>query len=93
MLESLLKEEGPHWIDTGANTYTSLLSYIIDLGLVDELKSARKRVFIHTIVAGGEMCEETVQGLKHLAQALPWPIVVWLNEYKSKPTCAAAFTF
>jgi hypothetical protein len=83
LLESALEEEGPHVIDTGANTYTHWLSYVIDLGLVDELKAAGKTVYLHTIIAGGEMTEETVKGLEELAAALPWPIVVWLNEYKS----------
>lgn len=83
MLESLLGEEGPHVIDPGANTYTHWLSYSIDMGLVDELQAAGKQVFIHTIIAGGETCEETVKGLEEIAAALPWPIVVWLNEYKS----------
>lgn len=83
LLESALEEEGPHVIDTGANTYTHWLSYVIDLGLVQELEAAGKTVYLHTIVAGGEMTEETTKGLQEIASALPWPIVVWVNEYKS----------
>lgn len=83
LLESVLTEDGPHVLDTGANTYTHLMSYIIDLNLVAELEENAKDVYIHTIVAGGEMAEETVKGLEEIAAVLPWPLVVWLNEYRS----------
>lgn len=83
MLESVLGEDGPHVIDPGANTYTHWLSYIIDLDLVSEFAAAGKQVYIHVIIAGGEMTEETVKGLEEIAAALPWPIVIWLNEHKS----------
>lgn len=83
LLDSLFNEDGPHVLDTGANTYTHLMSYVIDLGLVDALEEVGKDVYIHTVVAGGEMTEETVKGLHEIAAALPWPLVVWLNEFRS----------
>jgi len=82
-LESVLSEEGPHQLDSGANFYTPVMSYIPEMGLVDELKSAGKTVFIHAIVAGGDMTEETVKGLEEIAAALPWPLILWLNEFRS----------
>lgn len=84
LLESLMEEDGPHVIDTGANTYTQWLSYVSGLDLKTELEDAAKTVFVHTIVAGGEMCEETVRGLEEIAARVPtWKLVVWVNEYKS----------
>ena len=84
LLESLMEEQGPHLVDTGANTYTNWMSYVGELSLADELESVGKTVFVHTIIAGGEMCEETVRGLEEIAERMPsWKIVVWVNEYKS----------
>ena len=82
LLTSLLEEEGPHVIDTGANTYTHMIGYIKELALEDMLADAGKEVFVHTIIAGGDACEETVSGMQEIIATLPnWKLVIWVNEY------------
>lgn len=84
LLESLVEEEGPHLVDTGANSYTNWVSYVQELGMQELMEEAARTVFIHTIVAGGEMCEETVRGLEEIAEKMPnWKIVLWVNEFNS----------
>lgn len=84
LLESLLEEEGPHLIDTGANTYTNWVSYVRELSLAEEIEATGRTVFIHSIISGGEMCEETVRGFEEIAEKMPtWKIVLWVNEHNS----------
>jgi hypothetical protein len=85
LLDSLLTEDGPHLIDTGANTYTQWMAYVSEMSLGEELEAAGKQVFVHVIAAGGEMLEESVANMREIASKSPsqWKLVVWMNEFKS----------
>lgn len=89
LLESVLLEDGPHVIDTGANTYTQWLSYMQELDLPAALNEAARTPYLHVIVSGGEMCEETVGGALEVARKLPnMKIVLWLNEHRDRAVMA-----
>jgi hypothetical protein len=81
-METLLTEEGNFVIDTGANTFSNLLAYMVENEVFPLLNSARKTTYVHTIVGGGDTLADTANGFYAIAQKVPGTrIVLWLNEH------------
>ena len=59
MMETLLTEEGNFVIDTGANTFSNLLAYMVENEVFPLLRDARKTTYVHTIVGGGDTLADT----------------------------------
>lgn len=67
-------------VDTGANTFSPLMSYLLENDFLTMLQDAGKKVYIHTIIGGGDNLRDTTAGFVSLARQTKCPMVVWLNE-------------
>ncbi len=82
LMEILLREEGNFVIDTGANTFSNLLAYMIENEIFTLLREARKATYVHTIVGGGDTLADTANGFYAIAQkVIGARVVLWFNEH------------
>ena len=82
LMERFLKEIGTFVVDTGASTFIPLWHYILENQALDHLRQKGKRVFIHSVITGGQSLNDTLSGFEALAETTREKnIVVWLNEY------------
>jgi hypothetical protein len=82
LMERLLTESGTFVVDTGASTFIPLWHYILENHALDCLRQKGKRVFIHSVITGGQSLNDTLSGFEALAETTGEKnIVVWLNEY------------
>lgn len=82
LLHRLINEDGIFIVDNGASTFVPLWSYIVENNALDMLLDAGRKLYVHTIVTGGQALGDTLKGFKSLADSsAERNIVVWLNEY------------
>lgn len=81
LVEALLATDADCVVDNGASTFVPLSAYMLENDVVAVLQEQGKRVFVHTVVTGGQAMEDTVDGLEGLVGAQSAPVVVWLNEF------------
>jgi hypothetical protein len=82
LMETLLTEDGNYVIDTGANTFSNLLAYMVENEVFALLRQARKATYVHTIVGGGDTLADTANGFYAIAQSVSGArIVLWFNEH------------
>ncbi len=81
MIEKLVEHDGSAVIDNGASTFLPLSAYLYENHVVDMLQEAGKKVFLHTVVTGGQAMGDTIVGLATLIEHQEAPIVVWANEF------------
>ncbi|NHQ81144.1 conjugal transfer protein TraL [Chromobacterium vaccinii] len=81
MVEWLLEHDGPAVIDNGATSFIPATGYLAETGAIDVLNAAGRRVFIHTVLVGGQAMDDTIDGLAALLDSTSAPIVVWENEH------------
>ena len=82
LMEPLLTEPGNFVIDTGANTFSNLLAYMVENEVFALLQDARKTTYVHTIVGGGDTLTDTANGFFSIAHKVKGArIVLWLNEH------------
>lgn len=82
LMETLLTEPGNFVIDTGANTFSNLLAYMVENEVFSLLRGARKTTYVHTIVGGGDTLADTANGFYAIAQNVSGArIVLWFNEH------------
>lgn len=85
LIEKLLSQEGVSVIDNGANTFSPLLAYMVENDLIGFLQENGKKVYIHTVVGGGDTLQDTANGFKSIAEGMPEAsIVLWMNEHFGK---------
>jgi hypothetical protein len=70
-------------IDNGANTFSPLMSYLMENDFIDMMLESGKRVYIHTIIGGGDNLKDTKAGFVSLAKQTHCPMIIWLNENAS----------
>lgn len=71
-------------IDNGAASFVALASYLKSNDVVGMLTGMDHRVFIHTVLTGGQALKDTVIGFKTIAETFKGTdakVVVWLNEF------------
>ena len=70
-------------IDTGANIFEPLVQHFVKNGNDNLIAKSTTEIIAHTVVAGGNRLDDTINGLVTLCNKLPsnMKIVVWLNEY------------
>lgn len=83
MLLDIFKSEKNIVIDNGANTFSPLMSYLMENSFIDMMLESGKRVYIHTIIGGGDNLKDTTAGFVSLAKQTNCPMVIWLNENAS----------
>lgn len=82
LIEQILTEDGTFVVDNGANTFSPLLAYMVENRVPEFLEESGKRVYIHTIVGGGDTLLDTANGFNSIAEGITdTPIVIWLNEH------------
>lgn len=82
LMERLLTEDATFVVDNGAATFIPLWNYFLENHVLDVLTHAGKRLYVHTVVTGGQALVDTLFGFKSLAESTSERnIVVWLNEY------------
>ena len=54
LMERLLTEDGTFVIDNGASTFIPLWSYIVENQVIEILRQAGKRLYVHTVITGGK---------------------------------------
>ncbi|MBV8635077.1 MAG: hypothetical protein JO002_11340, partial [Burkholderiaceae bacterium] len=83
MMLDILHTENNVVIDNGANTFSPLMSYLMENSFINLLQESGKAVYIHTIIGGGDNLKDTVSGFVSLAKQTACPMVIWLNENAS----------
>ena len=81
LMVDLLDTDGNCVIDNGANSFTPLMSYLIENDAFALLEEAGRHVYIHSIVGGGDTLHDTASGFVSTAQSTTAPIVLWHNEH------------
>src|SRR5207342_2327183 len=81
LMETLLTEEGNFVVDTGANTFSNLLAYMVENEVFPLLRQAGKTTYVHTIVGGGDTLADTANGFHAITQKVNGTsVVLWFNE-------------
>ena len=83
LMEQFLNDNGTIFVvDSGASTFLPLWHYLLENSALDYLRSAGRRVFVHTVITGGQSLMDTLNGFRELAQsAKEQNLIVWINEF------------
>jgi len=83
LMERFLTEDGATFVvDNGASTFLPLWHYLLENSALDYLRQQGRRVYVHTVITGGQALIDTLNGFNELAQTTEERnIVVWVNEY------------
>jgi hypothetical protein len=81
LMIDILEEEGNCVVDNGANTFSPLMGYLIENDCFALLQESGRKVYIHTIVGGGDTLHDTATGFAATAKATTVPLVLWQNEH------------
>ncbi len=82
LLERILTEEAVFVVDSGASTFIPLWNYLLENDVMQVLRQARKRLYVHTVVTGGQALLDTLKGFRSLAESTSdRNLIVWINEY------------
>ncbi|WP_395405166.1 hypothetical protein ACHMW6_02165 [Pseudoduganella sp. UC29_106] len=81
LMIDILEEDGNCVIDNGANTFSPLLAYLIENDCFNLLEESGRKVYIHTIVGGGDTLHDTAMGFVSTAKSTHVPLVLWENEH------------
>jgi hypothetical protein len=82
LFERICHLEGICIVDTGATTFVPLWNYILENDILSFLAGRSRRVFVHSVVAGGQAMSDTLNGFERLAETTTEKnVIVWVNEY------------
>jgi len=83
LIDHLLGHDGEAVIDAGASTFLPLSRYLLTQGVFEVLGEAGREVFIHTVIAGDQALQTTLDAVRLMAENFPDAarLVVWLNAY------------
>ncbi|HGJ5892665.1 MAG TPA: conjugal transfer protein TraL [Arsenophonus apicola] len=82
LMEKLIGSDECCVIDNGANTFSPLLAYLIENDGFEILRESGKKVYIHTVIGGGDTLVDTATGFNSIAEGVTnTPIILWLNEH------------
>jgi hypothetical protein len=82
LMERMLTETATFVVDNGASTFIPLWHYVIENGAIETLESHGRRVYVHSVITGGQAMVDTLGGFDDLASTTPAQnLVVWINEY------------
>jgi len=75
--------EGDFIVDSGANTFSPLLAYLIENNILDLLDASEVQAVVHTVVGGGDLFDDTKNALDSIVKSLPPSVklVIWENEH------------
>jgi len=81
LMIDILEQEGNCVVDNGANTFSPLMAYLIENDCFNLLEESGRKVYIHTIVGGGDTLHDTAMGFVTTAKSTQVPLVLWENEH------------
>jgi hypothetical protein len=83
LMERFLTQDGATFVvDSGASTFLPLWHYLLENNALDYLRGNGRKVYVHTVITGGQALVDTLNGFHELAQTTQERnIVVWVNEY------------
>ncbi|MYN00775.1 hypothetical protein GTP41_01545 [Pseudoduganella sp. DS3] len=81
LMIDILEQDGNCVIDNGANTFSPLMAYLIENDCFNLLEESGRKVYIHTIVGGGDTLHDTAMGFVTTAKSTQVPLVLWENEH------------
>jgi hypothetical protein len=93
LMIDLLEIEGNCVIDNGANSFSPLMAYLLENDCFGLLEESGRKVYIHTIVGGGDTLHDTATGFVSTAKATGVPLVLWENEHFGKLASASGKVF
>jgi len=93
LMIDILETEGNCVIDNGANTISPLMGYLIENDAFSMLQEAKREVYIHTIVGGGDTLYDTASGFVSTAKSTAVPLILWENEHFGALQSAAGKLF
>ena len=68
-------------IDSGASSFLNLVNYIIETDIINILNQNDCVTYIHLILAGGDMLQESFISAKAVINKLDTNYIIWLNEH------------
>ncbi len=82
LMERLLTEDGTFVVDNGASTFIPMWHYMLENNVPEMLCEAGKKLYVHTVITGGQALADTIKGFGQIAQSTAdQNVVVWINEY------------
>jgi hypothetical protein len=82
LIGTILADPVSFVVDTGATSFVALTRYLKENDAFQLLRDNGRDVIVHTVIAGGQACRDTVIGFRLIATgAAPGSLVVWLNEF------------
>jgi hypothetical protein len=81
LMIDILETDGNCVVDNGANTFSPLMGYLLENDCFALLQESGRKVYIHTIVGGGDTLHDTATGFAATAKATTVPLVLWQNEH------------
>jgi hypothetical protein len=81
LIIDILESEGNCVIDNGANTFSPFLAYLLENDAFSLLQESGRKVYIHTIVGGGDTLHDTASGFVSTAKSTTVPLVLWENQH------------
>lgn len=83
LMERFLTEDGATFVvDNGASTFLPLWHYLLENNALEYLRDNGRKVYVHTVITGGQALIDTLNGFHELAQTTQGRnIVVWVNEF------------
>lgn len=83
MVEAILANEADYIIDNGASTFLPLANYMVENQVPKMINDAKRQLYIHCVITGGQALMDTISGLSNLIKQMPKEakIIVWLNEF------------
>lgn len=78
-----LMDDNNFVIDNGAASFIPLSNYFIENSVIDVLNETEKKIYIHTVITGGQGAIDTLNGLQTLAERFgnQARLVCWLNQF------------
>ncbi len=93
LMIDILEADGNCVIDNGANTFSPLLAYLLENDCFTLLEDSGRKVYIHSIVGGGDTLHDTAMGFVSTAKSADVPLVLWENEHFGPLQSAAGKAF
>ncbi len=81
LIIDILESEANCVIDNGANTFSPLMAYLLENDAFSLLQESGRKVYIHTIVGGGDTLHDTASGFVSTAKSTTVPLVLWENQH------------
>ncbi len=82
LMEELFTRADIFVVDSGASTFLPLWHYMVENGVIDLLQSRGRRVYLHSVITGGQAMLDTLSGFADLAEkTTAQNLVAWVKSF------------